>query len=562
MKDRRRRFDPTTPRAAGRLGSVLVLGLSVALAALCLLVEDDAVDTDAGLIAAGGAAVVAVLAWVVPWHRLGRWSLYVLPLLTLGGLVGLDALTDLSRAEESLAFYPTAWFVVLTWIGLTQPRGMTLLSSPFVAASALAVALPDQSQIPVAAVAVVIPAGVVIGEAMAWALSGIRQGQTIERRREADIKALAGQVSVLRAGTTTLEQIADVLARLAHEVFHGEHVSVVLSGKDGTLVPASYGAKGSPPSPKVAALISDTVEAREVRLIGENGTTLLIIPLVGESEIGGAVVVRQPKTGDDPFTQQLAVLFAAQAGPALEQFRVIGKLSEDLRRDDKVGIGNSRHAEALVQSLTPGDAVVYIDLDNFGEVNKQFGHQAGDRFLREFSNLLSTSVRDSDLTARHGGDEFIFIARDAEFDALPVANRLLQAWRDSAPGRSFSAGIAIHDGNDLPTYTLYKADKASNRAKREGKNRVCLSPKGGWLGEEEDAAERAARSGTDGDDWPDDGGEAGGVREPRPPIPPAPPGFAAEGLPSALDPPAPPPPPAPKNLDFLSPEQVRDDRGW
>src|SRR4051812_10307106 len=121
MKDPRRRFDPTTPRAAGRLGAVLVLGLSAALAALCLLVDEDAVDTEAGLLAAAGGAVVAILAWLLPWHRLGRWSLYVLPVLTLGGLVGVDALTDLSRSEESLAFYPTAWFVVLAWVGLTLP---------------------------------------------------------------------------------------------------------------------------------------------------------------------------------------------------------------------------------------------------------------------------------------------------------------------------------------------------------------------------------------------------------------------------------------------------------
>jgi diguanylate cyclase (GGDEF)-like protein len=517
MRDRRRRFDPTTPRAAGRLGAVLVLGLALALAALCLVIDTPAVDTDRGLAAAGGMAVVALLAWVLPWARLGRWSLYVLPVLTLGGLVGIDVLTDLSKAEESLAFYPTAWFVVLAWIGLTQPRGLALLTAPLTVASALAVSLPDGSQIPVAAVAVVVPAGVLIAEAMAWALSGIRQGQRIERRREADIRALAGQVSVLRSPTTTLEDIAGLLARLAHEVFHGEHVSVVLSGQDGKLVPATYGAKGTPPSAKVAAMISDTVEAREVRLVAENGTTLLIIPLVGEFEIGGAVVVRQPKTGDDPFTQQLAVLFAAQAGPALEQFRVIGKLSEDLRRDDKLGIGNSRHATALVQSLTPGDALVYIDLDNFGDVNEQLGHPAGDRYLREFSDLLSSSVRDSDLTARPGGDEFIFIARDAEFDALPVANRLLQAWRSSGGERSFSAGIAIHDANDLPEQTLEKADQAVLRAKREGKNRVCMSPKGGWLGGDDHSASVPG------------------------PVPPPPPGF----LPSVLAESA-----APNDLDF------------
>ena len=527
MEDRRRRFDPTSPRAAGRLGSVLLLGLAAALAALSLVVDDPAVDTVLGLLAAGGLAVVALVAWVLPWDRLGRWSLYVLPALTLGGLVGIDLLTDLSRSDQAVAFYATAWFVTLAWVGLTQPRWMALLHAPLAAASALAVTLPDTSQVPVAVAAAVVPAAVVIGEAMAWALAGVRLGQRIERRREADIKALAGQVAVLRTGSSTLDQIADLLARLAHEVFHGEHVSVVLSGPDGRLVPASYGAKGSPPSPKVAELISDTVEAREVRLVAENGTTLLIIPLLGESEIGGAVVVRQPKTGDDPFTQQLAVLFAAQAGPALEQIRVIGQLSEDLRRDDKLGIGNSRHATALVQSLTPGDALVYIDLDNFGEVNKEHGHQAGDRFLREFSDLLSTSVRDSDLTARHGGDEFIFIARDAEFDALPVANRLLQGWRDSSPGRSFSAGIAIHDANDLPEQTLYKADQAALRAKREGKNRVCMTPKGGWLGGE----------------------------DPPPP---------SASLPAAPDPAPPgpngPTPTEPENLDFLRRED--DASGW
>jgi diguanylate cyclase (GGDEF)-like protein len=483
MKDRHLRFDPTTPRAAGRLGAVLLAGLGIALAGLCLVIDTPGVDTELGLVAAGGLALVALVAWFLPWARLGRGSLLVLPTLATAGLVGLERLTGLSSAPQSLGFYPTAWFVILAWIGLTQPRGLTLLAAPFVAAAGVAVTLPDDSVVPMAAVAVVVPAAALIGEAMAWALSGVRMGQRIERRREADIRAFAGQVSVLRAGRSTLEEIADVLARLAHEVFHGEHVSVVLSDQDGNLIPASYGAKGSPPPAKVAELIGETIESEEVRLVSENGTTLLIIPLVGESEIGGAVVVRQPKTGDDPFTQQLAVLFASQGGPALEQFRLIGKLSEDLRRDDKLGIGNSRHARALVQSLTPGDALVFIDMDDFGKINKEVGHAEGDRCLREFSDLLSSSVRDSDLTARPGGDEFIFIARDAEFDALPVANRLLRAWRSSGTGRSFSAGVAIHAGNDLPEQTLDHADEAVRRAKSQGKNQVCLYPRGGWLGQ-------------------------------------------------------------------------------
>jgi len=485
MKDRRRRFDPTTPRAAGRLGAATILVLAVALAALCLVVDTPGVDVDAGLVAAGATALVALITWFLPWARLPRAGQLVLPALVTAGLVGLDQLTDLAQAPQSVAFYATAWFLVLAWIGITQARGTTLVAAVFVGASAVAVTLPDTSVIPLAAAAMVVPAAALVGETTAWALSGIRMGQRIERRREADIRALAGQVAVLRPGISTLEQIADVLARLAHEVFHGEHVSVVLSDQDGRLFPASYGAKGAPPSPKIAELIGETIDAEEVRLVAENGTTLLIIPLVGESEIGGAVVVRQPKTGDDPFTQQLAVLFAAQAGPALEQFRVIGKLSEDLRRDEKTGIGNDRHARALVQSLKPGDALVFIDMDDFGKINKEFGFAEGNRYLREFSDLLSSSVRDSDLTARPGGDEFIFIARDAELDALPVANRLLQAWRDLGPGRGFSAGVAIHTSSDIPEQTLDHADEAVRRAKKQGKNQVCLYPRGGWLGEQE-----------------------------------------------------------------------------
>jgi diguanylate cyclase (GGDEF)-like protein len=489
MDDRRRRFDPTTTVAAGRLGAVLVVALGLALAIVTLLVDDPPVATNVATLTAAGAAALGVLAWSLPWPRLPAWTPWILPALTTAGLVGLDWLTDLAAAPDSVAFYPTAWFALLGWTGLTQARGNTLVASPFVAASALAVTLPDTSAIPVVTVALVVPAATFLGEAVASALAGIRTGHRIELRREADIRTLATNVGALRAGRSSLDEIADVLARLAHEVFHGEHVSVVLTGRDGNLIPGSHGTKATPTSPAVAELISGALDAREVRLVAENGTTLLIIPLVGETEIGGAVVVRQPRTGDDPFTQQLAVLFASQAGPALEQFRVIGKLSEDLRRDDKLGI---RHATALVQSLKPGDALVYIDLDDFGAVNEELGHPAGDRFLREFSDLLSSSVRDSDLTARHGGDEFIFIARDAEVDALPVANRLLHAWRDSGEHRSFSAGIAVHDANDLPEQTLEHADQAAFRAKRQGKGQVCLYPAGGSSGDGQGGpAERA-----------------------------------------------------------------------
>lgn len=486
--DRRARFDPTLPATAGRLGAAVLVLLALALAVVALTTESAgaAVDESLLLAAAGVVGAVGLVAAVLPWGRLGRGAPLVLAVLTAGGLGALALATDLPATAEATAFFAGAWVLALGWVGLTQTRLVVLGDAVLVAAGAVAATLPDASTVEVATVVAVVPAATLAALAMAWALSGVRLGRRIERRREADIRTLASQVGSLRSGRSTLEEIADILARLAHEVFHGEHVSVVLSGQDGTLVPASVGARGTPLSPDIESLLADAIAAAEVRLIGENGTTLLIIPLVGPSEIGGAVVVRQPRTGDDPFTQQLAVLFASQAGPALEQFRLIDKLSEDLRRDDKLGIGNTRHAAALVQSLTAGDALVYIDLDHFKEVNDTYGHAAGDGILREFADLLQTSVRDSDLVARVGGDEFIVIARDAEFSALPFANRLLEGWRATGAGRSFSAGVAIHDANDLPEMTVNHADKAAYRSKHQGRDQVCLYPKGGWLGGDAD----------------------------------------------------------------------------
>jgi len=186
MKDRRHRFDPTTPRAAGRLGAAFILGLAVVLAALCLVIDTPGVDVDAGLVAAGSAALLALVAWFLPWARLPGAAQLVLAALVTVGLVGLDRLTDLSRAPQSVAFYPTAWFVVLAWIGITQARGTTAVAALFVGTSAVAVTLPDSSVIPVAAAAVGVPAAALVGETMAWALAGIRMGQRIERRPEGE----------------------------------------------------------------------------------------------------------------------------------------------------------------------------------------------------------------------------------------------------------------------------------------------------------------------------------------------------------------------------------------
>jgi len=130
-----------------------------------------------------------------------------------------------------------------------------------------------------------------------------------------------------------------------------------------------------------------------------------------------------------------------------------------------------------------GFAVMYIDVDNFKQVNDTQGHEAGDTVLREIASHLSKHLRESDTLARVGGDEFIAILESTnEPDAIGrIAAKLLAACARfqsiQAHGQSVSVSIGIsrypNDAHE-PEALLRLADEAMYRAKASGKNAYCL----------------------------------------------------------------------------------------
>jgi diguanylate cyclase (GGDEF)-like protein/PAS domain S-box-containing protein len=125
-----------------------------------------------------------------------------------------------------------------------------------------------------------------------------------------------------------------------------------------------------------------------------------------------------------------------------------------------------------------GVAVLFLDLDNFKDVNDSLGHHAGDHLLAELAGRLRTCTRDADMVARQGGDEFLMLLSDMELDtavrtAGHVAERVedalhapfvIQETRIQAHG---SIGISLYPGDATDAATLMKqADAAMYRAKR------------------------------------------------------------------------------------------------
>ncbi len=142
-----------------------------------------------------------------------------------------------------------------------------------------------------------------------------------------------------------------------------------------------------------------------------------------------------------------------------------------------------RLEQALARATRLGRpvAVLFLDLDNFKEVNDTLGHSAGDHLLISVAAVLEASMRASDTAARFGGDEFVILLEDMRdpIEANLVAHRIMDAlampfsFGEREVMVTASIGIAISSSPlDRPEELLHNADVAMYRAKHGGKNRI------------------------------------------------------------------------------------------
>ena len=204
------------------------------------------------------------------------------------------------------------------------------------------------------------------------------------------------------------------------------------------------------------------------------GAAYLIPLLLGSAEHGdalGSAAVAIPICVliGELIARTVAELDVARADSE-RRAALLGVLAE---RDELTGLGNRRHASALLETLQPDDVVLMIDLDHFKAVNDDSGHAAGDEVLRELGTYLRGALRDADLVARYGGEEFLVVLRHSDDNAPVVAGRLLQGWRARHPRTTWSGGLARHEEATTSAVTLSRADFALYEAKRRGRNTVC-----------------------------------------------------------------------------------------
>jgi diguanylate cyclase (GGDEF)-like protein/PAS domain S-box-containing protein len=138
-----------------------------------------------------------------------------------------------------------------------------------------------------------------------------------------------------------------------------------------------------------------------------------------------------------------------------------------------------QHALAKSQRLGTETAVLFVDLDNFKDVNDRYGHVAGDAVLMELGRRLRTAIRPGDTIARFGGDEFVAVCEDVDrHSAVLVGERIVEAIRmpvtTGAAEHWMSASVGIALGGGEPEVLLDHADVAAYRAKSAGRGRIEL----------------------------------------------------------------------------------------
>lgn len=440
-----------------------------------------------------GAVMVMVGTVVLPWRRWdNRWAL--LPaVLALGLLVLVEVVGQYGRSRGSAATYPLVVVLVLTWVGLTQPRRAALAFSLCGgAALAMVVLISGRGVIPLASLLIVVPAGAALGEAAAWLVEELRRLQHHDERRAAAFIDLIRTLDHLPphygpdAIAAGLAHGAATLFGVSAEVtvVNPEGAEITASSSDTPVGPDTPHTPDTPVPPLSTAEVID-LTGRSPQPVTKVQTPLspalpagrrTTFSLVGARGVLGRVHLATEPKPDDVYLSNLIRLFAAQASAALERLELVAQLDHEVNHDVLTGTGNRRHANSLLADLRPGDGLLLIDVDRFKALNDTLGHLAGDALLQQLGRYLSGYVRGGDDVARLGGDEFVVLARNVGDGAAAAASRLLGGWRAAGGSINLTIGVAVHRPSESSAATMERADQALYEAKRAGGNRVGMAP--------------------------------------------------------------------------------------
>ncbi len=229
--------------------------------------------------------------------------------------------------------------------------------------------------------------------------------------------------------------------------------------------------------------VADRVSAPRSRLSPSMLVILATVSLIAPALLIVEVVRHNVQDGIAIAVGSMS-LFLLVITRMAQLFREVEQQTQQLKDltqvDELTGLPNRRAWTFRLPSAMEGArhsrarlSIAMLDLDHFKLFNDQYGHPAGDRLLKAVGTAWLAQLRDSDLLARFGGEEFILLLPDtSDQTALEILARL----RATTPlGQSFSAGLATWDHSETSDELIARADLALYQAKDDGRNRTTVA---------------------------------------------------------------------------------------
>jgi diguanylate cyclase (GGDEF)-like protein len=262
-----------------------------------------------------------------------------------------------------------------------------------------------------------------------------------------------------------------------------EEVSLGLELERGAALPGRVWATGQ--AAWTADLAADASFPRAAVAARAGLHASLCVPVVAGRELRGVIELFSAQVGEpDRAKREILGTLAEQIGGFMSVLEQRSELLRKLERlaltDELTGLANRRAWQQslereLARARRHGEplCVAMLDLDHFKRFNDAYGHQAGDRLLREIAQTWRAQLRASDILARYGGEEFALVSPAWP---LTAATAVLARVRAATPkGQTCSAGLAVFTGSESAEELVARADAALYEAKAQGRDRTIVA---------------------------------------------------------------------------------------
>lgn len=211
--------------------------------------------------------------------------------------------------------------------------------------------------------------------------------------------------------------------------------------------------------------------------------SLIASPILVGSEVVGVILVTHEKPNYFSYDNyKLLQILSGHIGLAITNASLHAEVRRMVITDNLTGLSTRSYLDEQVSLMQKRDfcgSLIMVDIDYFKKINDTFGHQVGDKILIQVSQIIMSSIRDTDIAARWGGEELaIYLPQSTIDQTMRVAERIrLRIDEETKPHVSVSCGIAQWHWEDekISVESLfYQADMALYKAKNLGRNQIKI----------------------------------------------------------------------------------------